>query len=355
MNISIISFTRNGMLLSRKLAKILIGDETTLFTKCKEAFGAEPMQDVQFVEKSIGEWADEQMKEKNCLLFIGACGIAVRAIAPYLTDKLHDSPVLVMDEKGNYVIPILSGHMGGANELACSIANKMEAIPVITTATDLNERFAVDLFAKKNRLAIVDKDGIAKVSSKVLAGEEITMSIENGYIQKNNHLPTGIRLVCYPPTSKVDIVITSQKEEFDATLCLKPKVFVIGMGCKKGVEEEKIEEFILHSLEELGISTLQLFAIASIQHKSGEPGFIKWSKKAGVPFITYSAEELQSIEGSFHGSAFVQRTVGVDNVCERAALKACRNGGYLIYEKHAQNGMTIAVAEREWSVEFDEA
>lgn len=95
----------------------------------------------------------------------------MRAIASSVNNKLKDSPVIVIDELGKFVIPILSGHMGGANELAVLLAELMNATPVITTATDINNKFAVDVFAKKCRLAIVNKDGIAKVSSKVLAGK----------------------------------------------------------------------------------------------------------------------------------------------------------------------------------------
>ena len=196
MKLSIISFTQNGRVLSIKIAKLLDGMEYTLYTKYKACCQEE--QTVRFVTQSIGEWAKEQFEEKNALLFIGACGIAVRAIAPHITDKLHDSPVLVMDEKGEYVIPILSGHMGGANELAVSLAERIRANPVITTATDIHNRFAIDLFAKKNGLTIVNKDGIAKVASKVLSGKRITMTIEHGHCEKKGKLPGEIEWVAYP-------------------------------------------------------------------------------------------------------------------------------------------------------------
>lgn len=100
------------------------------------------------VRNSLSAWAGEQMAARHALIFIGACGIAVRAIAPWIMDKLHDSPVLVADEMGKYVIPLLSGHVGGANELAVRLAGALGAIPVITTATDLHDSFAVDIFAK---------------------------------------------------------------------------------------------------------------------------------------------------------------------------------------------------------------
>lgn len=182
MKLSVISFTENGKQLSESIVKLLEKElEIKLYTKCEAGIKDDIYSDILFLKKSVGDWAKERMQEQNALLFIGACGIAVRAVAPFLTDKLHDVPVLVMDEKGKYVIPILSGHMGGANDLANHIAEKTGAEAVITTATDLNKKFAVDLFAKRNRLYIANKDGIVKVSSKVLAGKEITMSIEAGH------------------------------------------------------------------------------------------------------------------------------------------------------------------------------
>ncbi|MDD6493001.1 MAG: cobalt-precorrin 5A hydrolase [Firmicutes bacterium] len=352
MKLSIISFTQNGIVLSKNIAKILDGTEYALYTKCQACCREE--QTVQFITQSVGEWAKEQFEERNALLFIGACGIAVRAIAPHITDKLHDSPVLVMDEKGEYVIPILSGHVGGANELAVSLAEKIGAKPIITTATDIHNQFAIDLFAKKNGLTIVNKDGIAKVSSKVLSGKLITMSIEQEHFEKNCKLPREIELVEYPPLKKVDVVISSENRESDAMLLLGPKEYAVGIGCKKGKETEKIEDFIMSHLQRAGIIPMQVFGMASIDVKRDEPGLLAWSRKEKIPFITYAAEELRSVKGDFHRSEFVKEQVGVDNVCERAAMKMCEPEGRLIYEKHAEDGMTIAIARREWRVHFDE-
>lgn len=359
MDISIISFTENGIHLSltllEKLQEADIYGKITLFTKCSQCRARENECTLQVVKKSVSAWAQEQLQQKNALLFIGACGIAVRAIAPYITDKLHDSPVLVMDEMGQYVIPLLSGHIGGANELALFIAKNTGAEPVITTATDLNHRFAVDLFAKKNGLAIADKSGIAKVSSKVLSGASITVSVEPKFLKNSCSFRQGMHLIPYPPTQQSDIVISSEKREFNATLCLIPKEFVIGIGCKKGKEAVSINDFIQQTLNKLGISQIQIATLASIDIKKTEPGLLAWSREKNIPFVTYTAETLQQVRGTFQQSDFVRSQVGVDNVCERAALKACGIGGTLIYEKHAQDGMTIAVAKKEWSVNFDEA
>lgn len=352
MRLSIISFTEKGKRLSERVAKLLDKElEIVLYIKYEAGMNGALPSDVLFVETSVGDWAKERMREQDALMFIGACGIAVRAAAPFLTDKLHDVPVLVMDEKGKYVIPILSGHMGGANDLANYIAEKTGAEPVITTATDIHKIFAVDLFAKKNSLHIANKDGIAKVSSKVLAGKEVTISIEAGHQIVGGE--SGIRLVPYPPVGFVDVVITSKEDTFDASLLLKAKEYVIGIGCKRGKNVKEIDKFISTTINELGISIMQISALSSISQKRDEQGILEWCRKKGIPFFTYTAEELQGVNGNFTESSFVRDQVGVDNVCERAAVKSCGEDGKLIVPKIAGNGMTIAIARREWKVCFD--
>lgn len=354
MGIRIISFTEKGRGLSQRLAGILEENDVRLFVKYSGAGEGEGRSDIQIVAKSVGAWAREQMEARHTLLFIGACGIAVRAIAPCIIDKLHDSAVLVMDERGEYVIPILAGHVGGANEIAIRIAQKLGACPVLTTATDINGRFAVDLFAKRNGFHIENKDGIAKVSARVLAGKEITMLIEAGHMGEKNAVPEGIRLVAQPLEQTVDVAITAHGKNTNALLLLTPKEYVIGMGCRRGKEEEKINELILKTLDEAGISKEQIYALASIEHKKDEAGLSAWCRKADIPFVTFAAEKMQELKGNFSASAFVQEQVGVDNVCERAALMACGQNGILVLKKRAEDGMTIAIAKREWSVVFDE-
>lgn len=316
--------------------------------------GAEGRKTVLPVEEPVGEWAGGQMREGNALLFIGACGIAVRAVAPHLTDKLRDRPVLVMDERGRYVIPILSGHMGGANELALILAEKTGAEPVITTATDRNKKFAVDLFAKRNGFSVVNREGIAKVSAKVLAGEEITIAVEKGHRREGEPLPEGVAVVDYPSEAWADVVVASRDSMPEAALFLRPREYVIGVGCKKGKAAEEIASFLSEKIEKLGISTDQILAISSISLKKEEKGILSWCLEKNIPFWTWSAEELRGTAGEFQKSSFVEEQVGVDNVCERAAMKACGENGKLIAGKEAKDGMTIAVAKREWSVTFYE-
>lgn len=361
--LSVISFTKAGRQLSKKIAKRLAEErcivelyaKNSAYEKCVEAREVEEQErGVIVVETSVPLWAKEQMEEGNALVFIGACGIAVRAVAPYLKDKLHDVPVLVMDEKGCYVIPILSGHIGGANRLADFLARKVGAVPVITTATDLNGKFAVDVFAMEHGLHIVNREGIAEVSAKILEEHVVTMSvcdtepIHDSF--RKELLSKNVQLVPYPPKRPVDIVVTQRGDVFDTAIWLKPKEYVIGLGCKRGKKEEELAAFIAEKIGEAGIGKTQIAALCSIEQKQAEPGIVAWCQKEHIPFITYTAEELQQVLGTFHTSEFVKDRMGVDNVCERAALKFCGFGGRLMQEKCAKDGMTLAIAKRKWRI-----
>ena len=384
MKLAIISFTENGIKLSQTVAKRLSRRKVTLYTKCSR-YTAEDLK-VQRVKESLQVWTAQRMAEGDALLFIGACGIAVRAIAPNLTDKLHDVPVLVMDEEGQYVIPILSGHVGGANELAHELAGLMDACPVITTATDVQKKFAVDLFAKRNHLEIMNKDGIAKVSAKALAGEQLTIAVrakniecyhpkfcevcEEDFTEAENQLlreasmhkqdqeacvvEPPLRLVPYVKDQQIDIVVSETPDNKNALIWLRPRRYVVGMGCRKNKASEELLAFYQETLEQAMVEPGEVYALASIDKKKDEPGLLAISERMRIPFFTYTAEELNRVGACVHSSEFVKAQVGVDNVCERAAFARCGVSGWLIYEKHAFDGMTIAIAERNWSVIRDE-
>lgn len=361
MKTAVISFTSKGLALSEKIrAAYADAGEILLYTKQKKAkaceIGSLNAHAICFWEGSLAEWAREQFERGNTLIFIGACGIAVRAIAGVVSDKLKDSPVLVMDELGQYVIPILSGHAGGANEIAEDLASRLRAAAVITTATDVNGKFAVDVFAKKHALTILDRRGIAEISAKILEDEAVTVSVEPKFEALLRELPVGLVRKDYPPKSRIDIVISRERAALtQAVLPLKPKEYVLGIGCKKGKAQEEIEAFIRENLKEAGIGTEEIALICSIDKKKDEIGICQWAAYHKIPYHTFSAEELRAVPGKFEGSDFVEKTVGVDNVCERSALAGCAkladvNGetesGTLILKKQAKNGITLAAANR---------
>ena len=352
MRIDVISFTQNGYLTSKKLKELLHGEyECNLFCASEKVNG----ENVLKIDQSIYEWSKERFKDKTPIVFVSAMGIAVRAIAPSVKNKLEDIPVIVIDEKGEYVIPVLSGHVGGANEIAKNIADAINAKAVITTATDINNAFAIDMFAKKNNLWIKNKDGIAKVSSKILNKETINIYIESGHL-KESKIPEGVNVVT-DKNLQIDVYVSEdvkEKNNSEEKLTLVPKNLVLGIGCKKGKSFEEISSFVEEKLKEEGLNINQFFAISSIDVKKDEEGLIAFAKANNLLFITYSKDELAEVEGDFDSSDFVMENVGVDNVCERAALKAAGDGGVLILKKQKDEGKTLAIAKREWSVVFDE-
>ncbi len=322
MKIYIISFTQNGAQLASKLKTRLTDCEITLFGK----------------EQSLSEICQKAFDERTALLFIGAMGIAVRSIAPYVKDKLHDSAVVVMDELGRYVIPVLSGHMGGANEMALKIADISGAEPVITTATDINHVFSADLFARENGLRIINREGIAKVSSRALEGKPVTISIKN-----------------YPPASPADVVIfdepdlhTEQGKTLLSTsqLVLCPKRFALGMGCRKGKSFKELRNFALRVLEENEIEREDIGCIATIDLKEREEGLRTLAHTWSIPLVTFDAVLLSKVSGDFSFSEKVFEKAGVGNVCERAAVLAAGAGSKLRVKKCVDQGMTAAVSER---------
>ena len=317
MIINIFSFTDKGRELADTLCRAL------------------DMHDARLVPKSASreEICDAAFRNREALVFIGAAGIAVRSVAPFVRDKLEDPPVLVMDEFGQHVIPLLSGHIGGANALALEIAEAIGAYPVITTATDLNGAFPADVFAKENGLAIQNREGIAKVSSSALEGRPVTICIKD-----------------YPPAGHVDALIADRKDagvlKDAASLVLCPKSCAVGMGCRRGKSYEELREFAERVLSENGIELKHAGCIASIDIKKDEEGLRRLSQAWRMPLITFDAELLAKAEGDFSHSDTVLEKTGVDNVCERAAVLAAGRGSRLAVKKTAENGMTIAVAER---------
>ena len=277
---------------------------------------------------SLTDWTGRQFEEHNALIFVGAMGIAVRAISSFIKDKLSDSPVIVIDDTGRYVIPVVGGHGGGANKLAVIISELLDAQAVITTSTDSHSAFSADVFASENGLRVSNRDGIKKVSAKAIEGKPIVLSIKD-----------------YPPESGADIIIADETDsEYD--LLLTPKRYTVGIGMKRDTDRHKAERFLLEVLKANDIDIKDVYAFASIDIKQDEEALLYLKDKYSVPLITFDAPILNRLEGEFDSSEFVKKTVGVDNVCERAAVLAAGINGKLIVKKQAGDGMTVAVAKR---------
>ena len=285
----------------------------------------------------------------DAIIFVGATGIAVRAIAPFIHGKAVEPAVLVIDEAGRYVISLLSGHLGGANALARTAASLIEAEPIITTATDAESAFAVDTFAKENGFLLTDLRKAKEVSAKVLRGEKLRIYSD---------IPME-RLVQRPARHEAELVPAQEIDRADIVISYRTKLLNqatglrliakrvhVGLGARKGVTQAEVAAAVATCLEDAGIDPRAVVALASIDLKKQEAGILAYSYESGVPFVTYTAEELRTVEGAFAGSSFVQSVTGVANVCERAAAYAAGRSGHaeVLVHKSIHGNVTTAVA-----------
>ncbi|MBC5706892.1 cobalt-precorrin 5A hydrolase [Hungatella sp. L12] len=378
MRLSLICFTGAGAKLGARLLKELKrnGHECRGFVLEKflnpfhETNGLEPLK------SSLQEWTGNQFETREGLIFIGAAGIAVRAIAPWVKDKRTDPAVVVIDDSGRFSISLLSGHLGGANGLAEETAKLTGGIPVITTATDIHGRFAVDNFAKEQGLWISDMKTAKAVSADVLAGEPVGFfsdfpaagRVPEGFTQKESckrnvwitvkRYPENHDSLCGRAPAREsggpDSFSKLYLPEGGEVLRLVPRIVILGIGCKRGTEKERIEASVEEALRRWNIEPESAAAVATIDIKKEEAGLLSYVREHGLSFQTYPAERLLQAEGEFSPSSFVKEITGVDNVCERAAVSLVEDlgGGRLMMRKQAGGGVTVAAAVRDWKVKL---
>lgn len=335
-----VCFTGHGAELLKQLDSRLEGWEIAPFTTAKLSRQA----GLPAYEGSLSQWAGAHW-DWDGLLFIGAAGIAVRAVAPFAASKKSDPAVVVLDEQGKFSISLLSGHLGGANRLAEQIAGAVGAMPVVTTATDRNGKFSVDAWAAEHRCVLKGWDAAKAMAAALVAGEQA------GFVSRfpvEGIVPEEL----IPPPMPVGAVVTlhPQDRPFPKTVQLIPKIVTVGIGCRKNTPAVLIREQVLTALETAGISPDSVCQAATIDLKAQEPGLLEFCREQGWELICYTAGELMEAEGEFTPSAFVRQTTGVDNVCERAAVLASK--GRLLLPKQAANGVTAAAAAEEYLVKF---
>ena len=390
MRAAVVCFTAQGCRTALQIRFILeqTGEKADIWCKKKDYL---PPEGILQMEEPLKKWTGEQFSCCDALIFVGAVGITVRSIAPFLESKTKDPAVITVDEQGKFVISLLSGHIGGANELCSRIADGLEAVPVITTATDLNRKFAVDVFARKNGLWISDMKLAKQISADLLDGRRVgfysdfpvegefpsqlflmeekqgirsgdsgcgmlpegaascqhdecgTLPEKAATGQNGNSRGSGAQAAWSSCQIRVSGKPELQDKQQTDTLWLVPGWGVLGIGCRSGKTLEELEAFVLRMLEKQGISIHGLRKVCSIDRKAEEQGILDFCEKYGLPFETFSAEELMQVPGSFSASPFVAGQVGADNVCERSAVLGSGNGT-LIMKKTAENGMTMAVA-----------
>ncbi len=327
-----LSFSEKGQQLAQKLAQAAGGRAD----RCRQPL-------------SLKEWTKEQFQKADAIVYVGALGIAVRAIAPFVASKTEDPAVVVVDELGLHVIPVLSGHLGGANDLARQLAAVCGGEAVITTATDINGRFAVDEWAKRQNCRVDNPAWIKRISGRILAG---------GTAVVYSPFPIAGTPPAYVACVRQDADKTPEKTAAAAVslsvfgrqtqaLRLVPRIAVLGIGCRKGTPRAVLEEQFAQFAEAQDLIPSAIVRAASIDLKAGEPGLLEFCGAHGWPLQTYTAEELAGAPGEYTASEFVSRITGVDNVCERSAVLASA-GGRLVIRKQAGSGVTFALALQEY-------
>lgn len=371
----LITCSVRGYATMQKLAKKLeniSGAEIIAKVKC------EALPEVSMKE-TVKACVDEYFEQVDAIVFVTASGIAVRSVAEHLAHKSEDPAIVCMDECGKHVISLVSGHAGGANALTQMLADVMWATPVITTATDVEGRFSVDEYAREHNLVVTDWAKAKAISAEVLAagaepvwieepvvaqGEEkgaceIRKELKSTGIDGCKNRVDGCENGIDGSENRVDVkrlqigshqvIITPKDVPVDAqTLQLIPRCIVAGVGCKKGTPVDKIEHAVQDAFAKAGLRMEALCAVASIDLKKEEAGLLEFCETRNVPFETYAAEELQAVPGTYSASEFVSGVTGVDNVCERSAVKYASehgaNDGELLLRKQAQDGVTVALA-----------
>lgn len=338
MKTAIISITKNGTAISDKIASSFNNQHQCI------RYSFEKYSDKNTVSfGSLSGLVSDIFSRFDALIFICACGIAVRTIAPFISSKITDPAVIAVDEQGIFVVSLLSGHIRKANALTKKIAAILGAVPVVTTATDIGGRFSPDSFAAANDLHICEMEMAKEIAAAVLNNEKI--GIYSDYTVKN--LPD-----IFVSQSNIGIKISEDYsgDPFEKTLHLVPKNIVIGTGCKRNTDAEIFEQFILKNLRKHSIPIWRVHSVNTINLKKNENAICRFSEKYDIPLSFFSAEQLMAVQGNFSRSEFVLKTTGTDCVCERSA---CADGSRLIFTKYAENGMTIAAAELPVHIDFE--
>ncbi|NLM05330.1 MAG: cobalt-precorrin 5A hydrolase [Tissierellia bacterium] len=326
MKIVVYSFSKNGEEIGEKLLDL----------------GAYEICHKRSKDYKISKEVESDFKEYDALIFISSTGIAVRMISKYIVSKETDPAVLVIDDMGRFTISLLSGHIGGANELTLNISKVLGNTPVVTTATDGRGIEAVDVFAKRMGYKI---DNLAKVK------DLMSMRINEGKIHcysETGEYPSDDGLIRSDDFESREadgwIYISSDLREFNTPVCrLIPRNVNVGIGCRRGIKRSTLETVLLKAFDLAKLDIRGIGRIASIEDKKDEEGIIELAKKYGVDFITFTRDEINSVKDLRERSDFVRETMGVYAVSEPSAILL---GGELILTKYKEDGVTISITKK---------
>ena len=350
MRIAVIAITRNGALLGQKLRESLAGAQ--LHVSNRYAGQAGTLKQI-FDPAGLKELIASLWPECDGFVFIMASGIVVRMVAPFLESKDKDPAVVVMDDAGKFAISLLSGHLGGANELAERCAFISGARPVITTATDANDLPSFDMLAKEQDWAIEDLSKIKTLNRMLLDGAEIAVVDPGGQTRNWFH---GRGKLCFYDSMALAmdsrasgfLFVTNRhipsQNQPDNLLILRPRNLVLGIGCNRGTQAEEIENFVCMQLRQAFLALKSVKCIASAAAKRDEQGLIKFAEQHAIQLVFFASEELNQVSVPSPPSRHALAAIGAKGVAEPAAILASGNGRLLLRKVKSDN-VTLAVAE----------
>ena len=322
MKLAVITVTEKGVRNGLKIKEKTDCDVFTISKFMKEK--------TLLIENGLQNFFEKNLLKYDTFLFITASGIAVRTIAPFIKSKDKDPAVLTMDEEGNFIISLLSGHLGGANEAAKILGEITGAVPVISTASDVSGKIAVDTIAMKINGKLESLESAKKVTSLIVAGKEVNIKVPENMENEN---PQGVILISNRKNIEIAKII--------------PQNIVVGIGCKKNKEAEKIIDAVKDSFEKLNLCEESIRVFATVDIKENEAGIIGTAEYFGKELKIVSREDIQKIENNFETSQFVKKSIGVGAVSAPCAFIAGNGRGKFLAEKLKYEGITISIFEEE--------
>lgn len=357
--------SKKDIVIAKKNIRIAIIAVTEKGKNTAEKIASELENVVVFFQKrGIKELTGELFNKYECIIFVSACGIAVRCISTFLKSKFEDPAVLVVDDNGNNVISLLSGHIGGANEITLKIADVLNANPVITTSTDTNKKGALDVIVSKIGGYVENLRESAKlVNSYLVDDKRVGIYFDSDYKSEKDSLNlSGFELIdekteidaiakldaLVSVTDKLRCWIDEIVDKIDkhnlekanlSYIKLVPRRIALGMGCRKNTETEKmIEEFSAFSALN-NIHPAAIVKTGSLIIKKDEKCMIDLSKALCAEFNLFDVDEICTCDYMFDKSEFVKKNTGVYSVAQPSAYLL---SGNVISDKYKNNGTTFA-------------
>jgi len=343
--ISVLAITKNGVNIGLRLKEHFPNWE--IFAPSKFSNGS---KEIVWYSESTSEKIVELFKNNNALICLFSLGAVIRLIAPYLKDKKTDPAVIVIDDKTSFVISVLSGHLGGANELTQIIAQKLDAMPVITTAADVNKTIAVDLAGREFGWKIDDDSTVTKISAHMVNEENIGIYQEAGKMNWLKELPKNVKIYhsleeMKNSDSKGYLIISDRILEGDFlknSVIYRPPSLVVGIGLHWDTSKEIIKEGLDFCLQKFKLSEKSIAKLVSIKKPKEVQGLVDIGKEMGITVEYVNSEDLAGISAP-NPSDTVKAFEGTSSVSEAAAIKV--SGGELIVEKQKfPPNLTIAIA-----------